>query len=177
MPRWTGSARLSRAEIAAAAAALFYVERTQFAARPALSLPTRLGRETHMSIDAATRANLELTRTLGGAREGSLIGAIDSTVTAAGGRLLAERLAAPLTSAQDIARRQDSIAFFIDEPELRRDVRAILKAAPDLTRGRRPPRARSRRPARSRRRARGPPGRRGAGRSARRGLATAPPSR
>jgi DNA mismatch repair protein MutS len=129
-----GLGGLSRAEIAAAAAALFYVERTQFSARPALGLPTRLGRETHMAIDAATRANLELTRTLGGAREGSLIGAIDRTVTAAGGRLLAERLAAPLTGVSAIARRQDSVAFFVDEPGLRRDARAALKAAPDLTR-------------------------------------------
>ncbi|MGO9673727.1 MAG: DNA mismatch repair protein MutS [Methylocella sp.] len=129
-----GLGGLSRAEINAAATALFYVERTQFSARPALSLPTRLGRETHMAIDAATRANLELTRTLGGAREGSLIGAIDRTVTAAGGRLLAERLAAPLTGIKDIARRQDAIAFFIEEPGLRREARASLKAAPDLTR-------------------------------------------
>ena len=129
-----GLGGLSRAEIAAAAAALFYVERTQLSARPALSLPTRLGCETHMAIDAATRANLELMRTLGGGRDGSLIGAIDRTVTAAGGRLLAERLAAPLTSVKDIAQRQDAVAFFIEEPGQRRDARATLKAAPDLTR-------------------------------------------
>jgi DNA mismatch repair protein MutS len=129
-----GLGALSRAEIAAAAAALFYVERTQFAARPALCFPARLARETHMAIDAATRANLELTRTPAGAREGSLIGAIDRTVTAAGARMLAGRLAAPLTSVADIGRRQAAIAFFIDEPGLRRDGRATLKGAPDLTR-------------------------------------------
>ncbi|VTZ22832.1 DNA mismatch repair protein MutS [Methylocella tundrae] len=129
-----GLGALSRAEIAAAAAALFYVERTQFSARPSLNLPARLSRETHMAIDAATRANLELTRTLTGAREGSLIGAIDKTVTAAGGRLLAERLAAPLTDIGQIARRQTAVAFFIDEPGLRGEVRKALKAAPDLMR-------------------------------------------
>ncbi|PNG25823.1 DNA mismatch repair protein MutS [Methylocella silvestris] len=129
-----GLGALSPAEIAAAAAALFYVERTQFSARPALSLPTRVACEAHMSIDAATRANLELTRTPGGAREGSLIGAIDRSVTAAGGRLLAERLAAPLTDPQEIARRQDAVAFFLDEPGLREAARRALKAAPDLMR-------------------------------------------
>ncbi len=129
-----GLGALSRAEIAAAAAAIFYIERTQFGARPALNLPARLGREIHMAIDAATRANLELTRTLAGAREGSLIGAIDKTVTASGGRLLAERLASPLTDVVAIARRLDAIAFFVDEPALRQNVRAKLKAAPDLTR-------------------------------------------
>src|SRR5205807_2559151 len=83
------------AEIAAAAAAIFYVERTQFSARPALSLPARLSSGTWTDIDAATRSNLELTRTLAGAREGTLLAAIDRTVTAPSGRLLAERLAAP----------------------------------------------------------------------------------
>jgi DNA mismatch repair protein MutS len=129
-----GLGTFSRAEIAAAAAALFYIERTQLSARPALNLPSRLALEGHMSIDAATRANLELTRTLTGARQGSLIGAIDRTVTAPGGRLLAERLAAPLTDIAAIARRQASIAFFLDEPDLRQTIRGLLKTLPDLTR-------------------------------------------
>jgi len=97
-----GLGALSRAEIAAAAVAIFYIERTQFSARPALNLPSRFSRDARMDIDAATRANLELTRTLAGAREGSLLAAIDKTVTAPGSRLLAERLAAPLTQPKEI---------------------------------------------------------------------------
>ncbi len=129
-----GLGNLSSAEIAAAAVAIFYIERTQFSARPALSLPTRLVPGARMEIDAATRANLELTRTLAGTREGSLLATIDRTVTAPGSRLLAERLAAPLTAPKDIECRLEAIAFFVDEPGLRKDVRACLKAAPDLTR-------------------------------------------
>ncbi|WP_407340352.1 DNA mismatch repair protein MutS [Methylocapsa polymorpha] len=129
-----GLGALSRAEIAAAAVALFYIERTQFGARPALGLPSRLGRDAHMEIDAATRANLELTRTLAGGREGSLIAAIDRTVTPSGGRLLAERVSAPLTDAPAILRRLDAAAFFVDDPALRKNVRAQLKSAPDLAR-------------------------------------------
>ncbi len=129
-----GLGAFSSAEIAAAATALFYIERTQFAARPALNLPSRVAREAHMAIDAATRANLEMTRTPAGAREGSLIGVIDRTVTAPGGRLLAERLAAPLTDAAAIMRRQASIAFFLDEPDMRQTIRGLLKTVPDLTR-------------------------------------------
>jgi DNA mismatch repair protein MutS len=125
---------LSSAELAAAAAAIFYLERTQFSARPALSLPTRLAPGARMEIDAATRANLELTRTLASTRDGSLLATIDKTVTAPGSRLLAERLAAPLTAPKDIACRLDAVAFFVDEPGLRKDVRAGLKAAPDMTR-------------------------------------------
>ena len=69
----------SRAEIAAAGAALAYVERTQFGARPTLSPPVRDAGSAMMLIDAATRANLELTRTLGGERSGSLLAVIDRT--------------------------------------------------------------------------------------------------
>lgn len=129
-----GLGALSRAEIAAAAAAIFYVERTQLGARPNLSLPLRLARAAYMEIDAATRANLELARTLSGAREGSLLGAIDKTVTPSGSRLLAERLAAPLTEPQAIARRLDAVEFFFEDRALRKQVRAQLKAVPDLTR-------------------------------------------
>ena len=62
----------TRAEIAAAGSALAYVERTQFGSRPALSPPARLDGGATLLIDPATRANLELTRTLGGERAGSL---------------------------------------------------------------------------------------------------------
>ncbi len=129
-----GLGTLSSAEIAAAAAAIFYIERTQFSARPALSLPTRLSPGARMEIDAATRANLELTRTLAGSRDGFLLATIDKTVTAPGSRLLAERLAAPLTAPKEIECRLDAVAFFAGEPSLRKNVRACLKAAPDMTR-------------------------------------------
>ncbi|MDQ6869291.1 MAG: DNA mismatch repair protein MutS [Pseudomonadota bacterium] len=129
-----GLGSLSSAEIAAAAAAIFYIERTQFSARPALSLPTRRAPGARMEIDAATRANLELTRTLAGTRDGSLLATIDKTVTAPGSRLLGERLAAPLTAPKEIECHLDAVAFFVDEPDLRKDVRACLKAAPDMIR-------------------------------------------
>ena len=63
-----------------------------------------------MAIDQATRGNLELMRTLAGERRGSLLAAIDRTVTAAGSRLLAQRLSAPLTDPEAIARRLDAVA-------------------------------------------------------------------
>ena len=80
-------------------------------------------------------ANLELVRTLAGERRGSLLAAIDRTVTAAGARLLAQRLAAPLTDPAAIARaaRRGRV--------LRRPTRGCaptcaqrLAAAPDLAR-------------------------------------------
>ena len=77
---------LSRLELAAAAACVTYVERTQLGKRPPLSPPVREAQGATLSIDQATRANLELTRTLGGERSGSLLAAIDRTVTSAGAR-------------------------------------------------------------------------------------------
>jgi DNA mismatch repair protein MutS len=125
---------LSRAEIAAAGLAIFYIERTQRGARPALGLPARSRFDAHMEMDAATRANLELTRTLSGAREGSLLAVIDLTVTPGGARLFAERLAGPLTVEAEIKRRLDTVGFLREERGLRADLRARLKAAPDLAR-------------------------------------------
>ena len=119
-----GLGAFSRPQIAAAATAIAYIERTQIGARPPLSLPTRADRGTVLEIDAATRANLELTRTLAGAREGSLVHTIDLTVTPAGGRLLVERLASPLTDPAAILRRLDAVEFLLGEPALRADVRA-----------------------------------------------------
>src|SRR6185312_16318606 len=72
---------------------------------PLLQVPSRLAADAVMEIDPATRRNLELTETLSGARQGSLLATIDRTVTGAGARLLAERLAMPLTDPDAIAAR------------------------------------------------------------------------
>jgi DNA mismatch repair protein MutS len=125
---------LSRLELTAAAACVTYVERTQFGKRPPLSPPLRESAGATLAIDAATRANLELIRTLSGEQRGSLLSTIDRTVTAAGSRLLAQRLAAPLTDPAAISQRLDSVALFVSDASLRADVRAGLKAAPDLAR-------------------------------------------
>ncbi|MBK9083587.1 MAG: DNA mismatch repair protein MutS [Rhizobiales bacterium] len=129
-----GFGRFSRAELAAAALAVAYVDRTQRGKRPALARPTRESAAGVMEIDPATRANLELTRTLSGERAGSLLAAIDRTVTPAGGRLLGERLASPLTDVAAIERRLDAVQFFLDETEAREDARRLLRAAPDMAR-------------------------------------------
>ncbi|MBB4143466.1 DNA mismatch repair protein MutS [Rhizobium rhizoryzae] len=129
-----GFGAFSRAELAAAAAAVAYVEKTQIAERPPLNPPERESGASTLFIDPATRANLELTRTLAGDRDGSLLKAIDRTVTGGGARLLAERLMSPLTDPDEINRRLDSVAFLIDEPSLCGDLRTSLKHVPDMPR-------------------------------------------
>ncbi|MBV8753009.1 MAG: DNA mismatch repair protein MutS, partial [Hyphomicrobiales bacterium] len=124
----------SRLELTAAAACVTYVERTQLGRKPPLSPPSREAAGATLLIDAATRANLELVRTLSGERRGSLLAAIDRTVTAAGSRLLAQRLAAPLTDPATISRRHDTVEAFVTDAAMRAELRERLAAAPDLAR-------------------------------------------
>nr|WP_189490498.1 DNA mismatch repair protein MutS [Limoniibacter endophyticus] len=124
----------SRVELAAISAAIAYVEKTQIGERPPLARPEREHIGSTMFIDPATRANLELLRTLSGKREGSLFKAIDCTVTGPGARLLAERLMAPLTKTEEITQRLDTIDFLLHEPDLCEALRALLKSAPDIAR-------------------------------------------
>ncbi|MBI3705093.1 MAG: DNA mismatch repair protein MutS [Rhizobiales bacterium] len=125
---------LTRLELTAAAACVTYVERTQIGKRPPLSPPLREAASATMAIDQATRGNLELMRTLAGERRGSLLDAIDRSVTSAGSRLLAQRLSAPLTDPEPIARRLDAVASFVDDLGARADTRSQLAASPDLAR-------------------------------------------
>ena len=129
-----GFGTFSRAELAAASAAIAYVEKTQLAERPPLGLPERESGASTLFIDPATRANLELVRTLSGDRNGSLLKAIDRTVTGGGARLLAERLMSPLTDPQRVNERLDSIGFLAEEPSLCGDLRSSLKHVPDMPR-------------------------------------------
>jgi DNA mismatch repair protein MutS len=124
----------SRIELTAAAAAVTYVERTQIGKRPPLSPPVREPEGATLVIDQATRSNLELVRTLAGERRGSLLAAIDRTITASGSRLLAQRLAAPLTDPGEIAQRLDAVAAFVNDTAARADLRQKLKSLPDLAR-------------------------------------------
>ncbi len=124
----------SRAEVAALGGLLDYVLLTQVGRLPHFAAPRRETPEGALLIDGATRANLELTRTLAGERKGSLLSVIDMTVTAAGARLLADRLASPLTDAMAIGRRLDAVALFCEDQRLRDTVRAALGQVPDVAR-------------------------------------------
>jgi DNA mismatch repair protein MutS len=123
-----------RAETAALGALLDYILLTQVGQSPLLRPPRREDSSGSMLIDPATRANLELTRTLSGDRAGSLRSFIDMTTTAGGARLLAERLANPLANAAAINERLDAVDFFVADRELRESLRNALKRMPDLER-------------------------------------------
>ncbi|HEY9163763.1 MAG TPA: DNA mismatch repair protein MutS, partial [Magnetovibrio sp.] len=124
----------SRAEVAAAGALVDYIELTQKGKLPRLSPPQRIATDGVMEIDAATRRNLELSETMSGARKGSLLSTIDRTITGAGARLLATRLAAPLTDVAAIESRLCDVQLFVDDARLRDDLRALFARCPDLER-------------------------------------------
>jgi DNA mismatch repair protein MutS len=124
----------TRAELAAAAGLLAYLDATQKGAGILLDAPRRVSRSAHMAIDAATRDSLELCRSISGTVAGSLLGEIDRCQTAAGGRLLAADISAPLTEMSEIEQRLALVAW-LHEDALRRDrVRSALKAMPDFAR-------------------------------------------
>lgn len=124
----------SAGEVSAAGALVDYIALTQKGRVPRISRMRRLDKGAVMEIDAATRRNLELMRTLSGERKGSVLSIIDKTVTASGARLLAAWLAAPLTDVEAILRRLDMVQFFVEGERQRQDVRALSKRCPDLER-------------------------------------------
>src|SRR3954447_13655044 len=124
----------SRAELAAAGGLLTYLDATQKSAGILLDAPRRIARESHMAIDAATRESLELTRSVTGSLAGSLLGEIDRCQTAAGRRLLAEDISAPLTDKPGIEARLALVAWLHVDAIRRERVRQALKAMPDFAR-------------------------------------------
>lgn len=125
---------LGRAEVAACGVLIDYVSLTQVGKLPSIRPPMVSGQNDVMLIDAATRANLELVRTLSGDRKGSLLSVIDRTITGAGGRMLGEWLSAPLQDPKQIAARQDAVGYLLDQSLLCEELRRMLKACPDIAR-------------------------------------------
>jgi len=121
--------------VVAAGALLEYVQETQ---KSSLSHIVRLEpwrRGKNLIIDEATRASLELTRTLReGRRDGSLLDVIDETVSPMGARLLADWLSNPLTEIKLIDARLNAVEEFTRDAVLCRDIRDELSKVYDLQR-------------------------------------------
>ena len=129
-----GFGAFSPAELSALGLLAAHLETTQAGRLPALQPPRRGGAGDTLLIDPATRASLEIERSQAGAREGSLLHCVDRTVTGAGARLLADRLARPLTEPARIAARLDAVSLFHERRTLREDLRAALRGAGDMAR-------------------------------------------
>jgi DNA mismatch repair protein MutS len=121
-------------EAIAASMALDYVKSTQAGALPRLARPEPQGQAGYLMMDAATRGSLEIQRSRDGGTKHTLLTAVQRTITAAGTRLLAAWLSAPLTDANAIIARQDAWSWCLANPEPISRLRALLKTAPDIAR-------------------------------------------
>ena len=125
----------SRAQVSALGAIAEYLDATQKGKLPILRPPVVELKENNMRIDSATRRNLELTKSINtGTKNGSLLGTIDRTVTAAGGRLLERRISSPSMDLNLIENRHKSLQFLHDNINLSDDLMGLLKSVPDLER-------------------------------------------
>ncbi|WP_158746488.1 DNA mismatch repair protein MutS, partial [Acidisphaera sp. L21] len=123
----------SPAELAALAALLNYVRGTLGRLPDGLPAPRRTSMGDTLQVDAPTLRGLEVLTSASG-RNGSLLSVVDRTVTAAGARLLARQLVAPLTSSEQIGRRLAMVRFLLTNPEVRTNCREDLGAMPDMLR-------------------------------------------
>ena len=129
-----GLSGLKRA-IGAAGAALRYLKETQRSAASHVDRVALIKSGTAMVVDEATRANLEILRTQrDGKRKGSLLGLVDRTATAMGGRRLARWLTYPLLDVPEINRRLDAVAEFSSSGVLREELAEKLAGIADLER-------------------------------------------
>lgn len=126
--------------IRAAGAILHYLQDTQQGALPRLSTLSTYSSSEYMTLDPATRRNLELARTIRttgaqrGGTQGSLLGVLDQTTTAMGGRLLRQWINQPLLDRARLNARLDLVDYFTQNSLLRAEVRKQLHGIPDLER-------------------------------------------
>ncbi len=129
-----GFGQFDRHIIISGGALLDYVSLTQKGTMPHLRPPVMTKTQDIMYIDAATRKNLEINKTLQGEKKGSLLNTVDKTVTANGARLLSQWLNMPLCNINVINNRLDAVDFFFQNSNICDDAREILKACDDIER-------------------------------------------
>jgi DNA mismatch repair protein MutS len=121
--------------IRAAGAALQYLAETQRGVLDHLTRVTTYSTDSFMTLDAATRRNLELTQTLrSGSVKGSLLAVLDLTVTPMGARLLRNWLHQPLLDLAALDQRLDAVEALAEDTSTRAELRAALKSMTDLER-------------------------------------------
>ena len=129
-----GFGSFDRAALSAAGGLLAYLDEVARESLPFLRPPVARSTGDHMMIDAATRESLELTVSATGARTGSLLHAVDRTVTGAGARLLAADIGAPHLDRAAVEARLDLVSLFERDAGTRETLRRQLKALPDIGR-------------------------------------------
>ncbi|MEJ2556726.1 MAG: DNA mismatch repair protein MutS [Anaerolineae bacterium] len=121
--------------VRAAGAVVQYLVETQRGALEHLTHVVTYSIDGFMTLDAATRRNLELTQTLRtGSVQGSLLGVLDLTATPMGARLLLNWLQQPLLDLDTLNQRLDGVEALTQNTPTRAELRAALKTVSDLER-------------------------------------------
>ncbi|RDI71389.1 DNA mismatch repair protein MutS [Halopelagius longus] len=120
--------------VRAAGGVLRYVEETGAGVLQSMTRLQTYETRDHLELDATTQRNLELTETMHGERKGTLVDAIDHTVTSPGGRLLREWVTRPRRDTEELRRRLDCVEALAAEALARERVRDALDGAYDLER-------------------------------------------
>ncbi|WP_404479381.1 DNA mismatch repair protein MutS [Novosphingobium sp. BL-52-GroH] len=129
-----GFGAFTRPMLAAVGGLIAYLDHVGRGKLPLLLPPEARSGDAALAMDEATRASLEILEASTGGRKGSLIDAIDRCVTGAGARQLADDLSAPLTDRLAIAERLELVEWLHGDALLREDLRAALRALPDVGR-------------------------------------------
>ncbi|HEX9897541.1 MAG TPA: DNA mismatch repair protein MutS [Dehalococcoidales bacterium] len=120
--------------IRAAGAIIHYLEETQKGALAQLTRLSTYSTDSFMTLDNQAQTNLEIFRAATGAYKGSLLSVIDQTKTAMGGRLLKRWLSQPLLDIAELTKRQDAIAWFVEQTLARAQLIALLNQTTDIER-------------------------------------------
>lgn len=120
---------------AAAGALVGYLEETHVGGELRLLPPQPFDPEKHLLLSATALRALEIVETIRRRSfEGSLLWSLDRTCTGAGARCLREWVLRPLREPAAIRQRQDAVAALVEDPNLRSDLRALLRGTADLER-------------------------------------------
>ena len=123
------------ASVCALGGLLQYLYATQFSGLEHLTRLDTYSDIKYLELDVSTRRNLELCETMRDKKkQGSLLGVLDKTKTAAGGRLLRSWIEQPLADVQHIQRRLDAIDMLKEEYDLRTQLIELLSQITDVER-------------------------------------------
>ena len=120
--------------IRVAGAVIQYLKETQADSLKLLTNLRTYSLSEFMTLDSASRRNLELTETLRGEHKGSLLHVLDHTVTPMGKRLLFQWISQPLLDVDKIQKRLDGVGYFFERSMERAEIRSALKPLADLER-------------------------------------------
>ena len=125
---------LNHPALGAAGALIHYATETLCAKPENLRKIKEYSSERTLLLDPATLRNLEIFKSAANTRQGSLLAAMDGTVTAPGARLIERWLCAPELDLDEIKRRQNCVGEFVTAPGLATELQNLLKGVRDIER-------------------------------------------